>query len=1215
LARVIQHVLLGQSGIYGIDFANSEQGLMEQAERLRPGLIIVNSRLLGPDAGTALTRLKRANPLSKLILTCNFEEFESIDPGIVDVRILEETIVQQLPGIARRLTNRPRARSSVVQQLILVVALFLLSFAGSAFAQQTDSATHAPLNYYTLAPPAAGSSYVDPVFGSTIKRMSNSLVEPNVANGSGTLPFISDEYSSMSPFNSDNSRILGLHFSYFGLYDSSGSLMKNLNVCASCEPRWSKTNPSVLYFISGNQLKRLDVSTDAVSVVHTFSEYASISGKGESDISADGDHFVFAGNNSSVFVYEISTDTKGPVFDTAGHGFDSLYVTPNNNVTITWFQNGTARYNGIEFFDGNMNFLRQVAPAGGHMDVTSDTNGDEILLWTNSADPTPICSNAIVKIRLSDAHETCLISLDWSLALHVSATDTGGWFFMETYAPIDPGPDSAAWKPYTNEILQVKLDGTEVRRLAHHRSRPFDGYNYTPRASASRDGSRLIFTSNFGLYGPSTLYTDVYLMVLSPTPAPVPVPPPADTAAPTAPSNLTSTAASSTQINLSWTASTDNIAVTQYFLERCQGLSCTVFAQIASPTVTNYSDAGLTAGNSYSYQVRAADAANYLSGYSNTASATTPAPASAPTPAPAPIRTLQVQTSIPGSARVVRNEQTNSAIAYSGTWSTNNLSSHSGSSATMTMDSGSRATFTFAGTGISWIGYRDEWSGMARVYLDDTLTATVDTFASPATARTVLYSVAGLPSGIHTLVLEATGARNSKSGGSWVWVDALDVNSSSTSDSVDISKVQVGYGVMDTGMGAAVLRSFSGQDLVSEAAIPASAAANNWIMYAEKGADVSTGVAIANPNNIDVNVNLVLSDGRQTSLRIPAMGQHAAFVDELFGNFQGSFLGTLKIQSNTPVAVLALRGTTNAKGQFIIASIPLNSSATEFGGTKVFPSIADGGGYNSELILVNPASTVSTGSIQFSFDVSTDLGANSTFNFSIPAGGVWRIRTMSGANASPTGRSDQEMSGANATVTSGYASLIMSYGSPMPDATAIVRLSSNGDLVSETAVPAQNRITRSLMFGSFEPNRHTGVAIVNPSSQDIQVTLTPFDGNGGSVAPARTLTLRALSQTSAFLDELIGGLPSGFKGSVLLEAASPVYAISIRGTTNSQGGFLMSTLSMFDLKQVPSGTRYFPHVITGGLYKTEFLIMYTGTSAPPLSLFGTDGKPMAMPLQ
>ena len=986
LARVIQHVLHGQAGISRIDFADSGQGLMEQAERLRPSLIIVNSRLLGRDAGTALTQLKRANPQSKLILIGNFEELSrGIDSGILDARVLDETLVQQLPAITRRLANRPRAKSSIVHKFSLVLALFVLSFPGSAFAQRTDSAKYAPPNYYNLPPPAAGNSYVDPVFGSTIKRMSNSLVEPNLSSGSGTLPFISVEYSTMSPFNSGNSRILGLHFSYFGLYDGSGRFTKNLNVCASCEPRWSRTDPYILYFISGNQLKRLDVSTDAVSVVHTFSEYASISGKGESDISADGNHFVFAGDARSVFVYEISTDTKGPVFDTAGRGFDSLYITPNNNVTITWFQPGTARYNGIELFDRNMTFQRQAARAGGHMDVTSDTNGDEILLWTNSGDPTPICSNAIVKVRLSDAHETCLISLDWSLAVHVSAADSGGWFFMETYAPGDPAPDSAAWKPYTNEILQVKLDGTEVRRLTHHRSRPFDGYNYTPRASTSRDGSRIIFNSNFGLYGPSTLYTDSYLMVLSAsatavpaTPVPIPVP-----------------------------------------------VSVPVPVPVPIPVPV-------------------------------------PVPAPAPVPAWSPIRTSQVQTSLSGPANM-----------------------------------------------------------------------------------------------------------------------------------------QVGYGAIDTGMGVAVLRSFSGQDLVSEAAIPASAAANNWIMYAEQGARVSTGVAIANPNNIDVNVDLLLSDGRQTLLPIPAMGQHAAFVNEIFGNFQGSFLGTLKIQSNSPVAVLALRGTTNAEGQFIIASIPLNSGVPDIGGTKVFPSVVDGGGYNSELILVNSASTVSAGTIQFSFDVPTGLGANRTFHFSIPAGGVWRIGTM----------------GLSGTVTSGYASLIMSGGSPMPDATAIIRLSSNGNLISETAVPAQSQVNRSLMFGSFKPNSRTGVAIVNPLPQDVQVTLTPFDGNGGSAAPARTMTLRALSQTSAFLDELIGGIPSGFAGSVLLEAASPVYAISMRGTTNSSGGFLMSTLSMVDLNQAPSGMHYFPHVVNGGLYKTEFLIMNTGTSSPQLSLFNTDGKPMAITLQ
>jgi len=34
-----------------------------------------------------------------------------------------------------------------------------------------------------------------------------------------------------------------------------------------------------------------------------------------------------------------------------------------------------------------MNFLRQVGHADGHKDVTSDANGDEVLIWTNSDDP------------------------------------------------------------------------------------------------------------------------------------------------------------------------------------------------------------------------------------------------------------------------------------------------------------------------------------------------------------------------------------------------------------------------------------------------------------------------------------------------------------------------------------------------------------------------------------------------------------------------------------------------------------------------------------------------------------------------------------------------------------------------------------------------------------------------------------------------------------
>jgi PKD repeat protein/glucose/arabinose dehydrogenase len=103
----------------------------------------------------------------------------------------------------------------------------------------------------------------------------------------------------------------------------------------------------------------------------------------------------------------------------------------------------------------------------------------------------------------------------------------------------------------------------------------------------------------------------------------------ADTQPPTVPSNLTATAASSSQINLSWTASTDNVGVNGYRVERCQGAGCSNFAQVGTPAGTTFNNTGLTAGTSYSYRVRAADAAGNLSGYSNVASATTQAAGSA----------------------------------------------------------------------------------------------------------------------------------------------------------------------------------------------------------------------------------------------------------------------------------------------------------------------------------------------------------------------------------------------------------------------------------------------------------------------------------------------------------------------------------------------------------------------------------------------------------
>jgi chitodextrinase len=98
-----------------------------------------------------------------------------------------------------------------------------------------------------------------------------------------------------------------------------------------------------------------------------------------------------------------------------------------------------------------------------------------------------------------------------------------------------------------------------------------------------------------------------------------------DTTPPSTPADLTATALSSSQIDLTWTAATDDVGVTEYRLERCQGAGCTSFTQVAIPTGTTYRDTGLLAAASYSYRVLAADAAGNLSPYSNTSGATTEA--------------------------------------------------------------------------------------------------------------------------------------------------------------------------------------------------------------------------------------------------------------------------------------------------------------------------------------------------------------------------------------------------------------------------------------------------------------------------------------------------------------------------------------------------------------------------------------------------------------
>ncbi|MGE5529280.1 MAG: right-handed parallel beta-helix repeat-containing protein [Patescibacteria group bacterium] len=89
-----------------------------------------------------------------------------------------------------------------------------------------------------------------------------------------------------------------------------------------------------------------------------------------------------------------------------------------------------------------------------------------------------------------------------------------------------------------------------------------------------------------------------------------------DTQPPTAPTNLVATAVSSSRIDLTWTASTDNVGVTGYKIFRGG-------VEIDTTTGTTYQDTGLSPNTTYSYYVKAFDAAGNISPQSNTAQATT----------------------------------------------------------------------------------------------------------------------------------------------------------------------------------------------------------------------------------------------------------------------------------------------------------------------------------------------------------------------------------------------------------------------------------------------------------------------------------------------------------------------------------------------------------------------------------------------------------------
>ena len=126
----------------------------------------------------------------------------------------------------------------------------------------------------------------------------------------------------------------------------------------------------------------------------------------------------------------------------------------------------------------------------------------------------------------------------------------------------------------------------------------------------------------------------------------------------------------------------------------------------------------------------------------------------------------------------VRYQEEDPAIVYSGAWIHGNLNrTWSEGTVSTSNTAGSRATFTFTGTSVTWIGCRKLTTGIARVYIDGTFVREIDTYEPPPTEgyQTPVFTASGLAPGTHTLTIEATGRSNPAASSAYVVIDAIDV--------------------------------------------------------------------------------------------------------------------------------------------------------------------------------------------------------------------------------------------------------------------------------------------------------------------------------------------------------------------------------------------------------------------------------------------------------
>ncbi len=390
--------------------------------------------------------------------------------------------------------------------------------------------------------------------------------------------------------------------------------------------------------------------------------------------------------------------------------------------------------------------------------------------------------------------------------------------------------------------------------------------------------------------------------------------------------------------------------------------------------------------------------------------------------------------------------------------------------------------------------------------------------------------------------------------------------------------------------------------LITEAGVPFTIPVRSGRIFAETGGPVTTGIALANPNNQDALVSYYLTDNTgqnsgSSSFVIPANQQISAFLTNFPFSLASPMLGTLTFNASIPVAAVGLRSFVNERNEVLMTTVPVSPVGAAVNSvTLLVPGTANAGALNTDVVLLNPGDSPLSGTIVF-YGQGSRTGnvqparvvangvTSSTFSYSIAPRSFFRLTPQPARNGSPIGS----------------ARISPAANSESPFIFEILSYHNNGITVSTSslsaalpAVAMKTYVESSSVFGQAG-SVGSMVTISNPGGTRATVQMNLMNLNGTSTGLSTSADIPAGGQISKLVTDLFPQLPSPFRGVMRMTAVTPVIAASTRQRYNERTDLLMTNTPPYDEASAPLSELEFPEFLSGGGYSTQFIFVATAS--------------------